>query len=190
MTRTHLLSPKQRLAEVIRIAKQDGWGCYGCSFITSLEDESVRLDHLNDDPTCDEYWNHGLLCVSCNKKKHNDYDLKIKAKEKIRENLGRVSLLAEDDTATQKVSSEISIHKIVYRETKKYLSEHLAVEEKIRLNRTVNEIVFHCNEKFGCGSDSSIRRAIEAQACHDQSPYIIWTDPEDSQKYLRKREGN
>lgn len=172
------------------LGKQDGWKCYGCGLPISLEEESVRLDHLDDNPSNDEYYNHGLLCIGCNKKKPENFDLKIKAKAKIRENQGKIFLFDEDDTGTAKVSTEISIHKIVYTETKQYLAEHLAVEDKIRLNRSVNEIVFLCNEKFGCGSDSSVRRVIETQACHDQSPYIIWNNPNDGQKYLRKREGN
>lgn len=190
MTRTHLLSPKQRHAVVLRLIKEDGSDCYGCVKPVSLEDGNIRLDHLNDDPKCDEPWNHGLLCISCNKKKPNDFDLQIKAQEKIRENLGRVYLIDEDVSGSDKISNESHAHKIIYRETKKYISEHLSVDDKIKLNRTVNAIVYICNEKFNCGSDSAVRRAIDAHACHDLSPYVIIQDPEDGQKYIRKREGN
>ena len=61
------------------LLQEFGYICYQCE--KSLDGKNYVFDHMDDNRKHNEYTNIALACQSCNIKKVNDYDMKIKAVE-------------------------------------------------------------------------------------------------------------
>jgi len=181
MTKTLTTALKQKDLPIL--IQRDGFVCLYCSDPLGRD---YIFDHLDDNRFHNDIENLALAHQSCNIKKASNYDLKIIAQEKIKQNEEMPVKFIEDRTATENLPSEIEINKTLYNFTKKYIYERVNTDGSIPYADALNETVYLCQEKFGHGSEQTIRRYINQLTCGVAEFQIIKDDKDQKQIVKRK----
>ena len=163
------------------IKEFNGLVCYQCENQLGPDYEH---DHLNKNRNDNRDENIALICRSCNAKKELNSDMEIKAYEllKKREDAGLKFL---EDKDAGKEPSEIEINKALFNYTKQFITERVNTDGNYLFNDALNEIVYLCQEKFGHGSEQTVRRYINQLTCA-VAPYQIVRDDK-NKKLICKR---
>lgn len=147
------------------------------------------FEHLDDNPNNTVSTNIGISCQSCNIKKSSNYDMKLKALE-LKKHYEAMALDPDEgENLTHSASSEIDINRKCYGYTKQWLTEIINIDGKTELNDAVFSIVFDCQEKFGAGAESTIRKYINTLTLARGSNFMQIKD-EDKKRWIVKRSGN
>jgi len=181
MTKTLTTSLKQKYLPAL--IQRDGFKCHYCQ--TALESSYV-YDHLDDNRFHNQIENIVLSCQSCNIKKSTHFDLKIIAQQKLRANEEMAVKFAEDRTAGENLPSEIEINKTLYSFTKQYITERVNTDGSLPYTDALNEIVYLCQEKFGHGSEQTVRRYINQLTC-GVADYQVIRDQENKKQIVKRK---
>jgi len=170
------------------IERDGGFLCFYCKKALSIE--TLVYDHLNSNPRDNRIENIVLSCQSCNVKKAKDFDLRILAEDKLRENESKHFVQKNQFHETQnshEASTEIAINQSNFEITKQHLYERLAVEDSLEYTKTINNCAYICKEKTGYGSQQSVRNYIDILTC-EEGPFMISKNDE-KKKIIVKRRG-
>ena len=171
----------------ICIRRQNGLNCYQCEL--SITDGNYVFEHLDDDYNNTVSTNVAIAHQSCNIKKSNSYDMKLKALE-LKKRYERMALDPEDGENLSKISSsEIDINRKCYGYTKQWLTEIVGVDGKVELNDAVFSIIYDCQEKFGAGAESTIRKYVNTLTLA-RSSQLMQSKDNDGKRWITKRSGN
>ena len=140
MTKSFITESKKKAWLPRLINDQGGFICYQKG--ETLKPGHYVFEHLNDRRDDTRYENIGLACSSCNIKKIDDYDMKLKAIELLRKKEEAGLKYLEDETAHENNSSEIEINKALFNFTKQYISEQIALEGKYSLDDAIAELPY------------------------------------------------
>ena len=183
MTKKGLTKSKKEKFLPYLIKRQNGHNCYQCN---SQLDSNYIFEHLNDNRFDNRIENMALACQSCNIKKINDYDMKMKATELLKSNEER-GITPDEDTTPESKSNEIEINRIVRPFCKQYLEERVYTDGKITFNDALPELTYLSQEKFGCGAEGTIRKYLSELTCK-VAPFMIIK--EGKERFIVKRTGN
>jgi len=184
MTKSFLTESKKKTQLPRHINDLGGFICYQCD--DALKPGHYVFEHLNDRRDDSRYENISLACVSCNIKKINDYDMKFKALELLKKKEEAGLKYLEDETAHENNSSEIEINKTLFNFTKRYITEQIALEGKYSLDDAIAELPYLCQERFGHGSEATIRRYLKQLTSKVSEWQVIKDDK--NKKWICKRE--
>jgi len=186
MTRTLTQTIKRKFLS--QLIKRDGFVCYQCE--KPLGKNDYVYEHLDDNRHHNNFENIALAHQSCNIKKINDFDMQIKAQEKLKQNeemcLSERKL--EDESGHERYSSEISINTENYSFTEQYISEHVGTDGSLLFSDALNSITYLCKKRTGHGSDQAVRRYVKELTC-TESPYMI-TKNDEGKRVIIKRMAN
>ena len=134
------------------------------------------FEHLNDKRLDSRYENIALAHQSCNIKKINDFDMKLKAQDllKKREEAGLKYL--EDTEAHKQYSSEIEINKLLYAFTEQYVSEQIAIHVNISFDDTLTELTYLAQKRYGHGSEATFRKYLKSITCKVSELQVVKDD--------------
>ena len=166
----------------ILINRDDGFQCFYCK---SILKSNYVFDHLNGNRWDNRIENLVLACQSCNIKKISDMEFQLMADEKLGQNEEMGLHYLEDWTAHENNSSEIEINKTLYNFTKQYITEQIALEGKYSFDDAISELPFLCQERFGHGSEATIRRYLKQLTCKASEWQVIRDDK--NKKIICKR---
>jgi len=175
-------SMKHKLLPIL-IKLQNGFNCYQCK--NYLHGDDYNFEHLNDNRFDNRIENLALVCHSCNIKKINDIDMKLKATELLKKNEERG--ITPEDTIPESKSNEIEINRTVRPFCKQYLNEVVNTDGKIPYNDALPELTYLSQEKFGCGAEGTIRKYLSELTCK-VAPFMIIK--EGKERFIVKRTGN
>ena len=181
MTKSFLTESKKK-TWLVRLIHEFGFVCY-------QDNEPLGKDyvfeHLNDNRLDSRYENIALAHQSCNIKKINDYDMKLKAQDllKKREEAGLKYL--EDGAAHENNSSEIEINKVLWSFTQQYVSERIAADTNISFDDTLSELTFIAQQRFGHGSEPTFRKYLKSITCKASQLQVVRDDK--NKKIICKR---
>lgn len=166
------------------IKLQNGFNCYQCG--KALHGDDYVFEHLNDNRFDNRPENIALCCQSCNIKKISNMDMKIKAQELLKSNEER-GITPNEDTSHESKSNEIEINRTLRPFCKQYLTERVLTDGKISYKDALLELTYLSQEKFGCGSETTIRKYLAELTCK-VTPFMIIK--EGKERYIVKRTGN
>jgi len=144
------------------LTRDHGFYCFYCK--QSIIKEYI-YEHLNDDRTDNRFENLVIAHQKCNIEKIKNLEYKAMADEKLDQNEEMGLHYLEDKTAHDQNSSEIEINKALRSFTIQYISEKLAIDGRYPFIDALTEIVYLCQEKFGHGSEQTIRRYLKELTC-------------------------
>ena len=183
MTRSFLTEAKKKAWLPRLIEDQSGFVCYQCD--ETLKPGHYCFEHLNDHRDQTYYENTGLACNSCNIKKIDDTDMQLKAQDLLKKKEETGLKYLEDKTAHEQHSSEIQINQALYNFTKQYINEHVQTDGKYSFDDAIVELPYLCQERFGHGSEQTIRKYIKQLTC-GVTPLQVIKD-ESNKKWICKR---
>jgi len=186
MTQSFLTEAKKKAWLPRLIEDQGGFVCYQCD--ETLKPSHYCFEHLNDHRDQTYYENTGLACNPCNIKKIDDIDMKLKAIDLLKKKEEAGLKYLEDKTAHEQHSSEIQINQALYNFTKQYISEHVQTDGKYSFDDAIAELPFLCQERFGHGSEQTIRKYIKQLTC-GVAPLQVIKD-KSNKKWICKRVTN
>ena len=184
MTKSFLTESKKKAWLPRLINDQLGFVCYQCG--ETLKPGHYVFEHLDDKRERTRYEATALACVSCNNKKPHETDMQLKAQDLLRkkEEVGLKYL--ECETAHENNSSEIEINKTLFNFTKRYITEKITLEGKYSLDDAIAELPYLCQERFGHGSEATIRRYLKQLTSKVSEWQVIKDDK--NKKWICKRE--
>ena len=112
--------------------------------------------------------------------------MKLKALELLKKKEEAGLKYLEDEKAHENNSSEIEINKALYNFTKQRITEQIALEGKYSLDDAISELPFLCQERFGHGSEATIRRYLKQLTCKASEWQVIKDNK--NKKWICKRE--
>jgi len=183
MTQNFLTEAKKRLYLPRLIQDQGGFVCYQCD--ETLIPDHYCFEHLSNRRNDSRYENVALCCNSCNIKKIDNFDMKLKATDLLKKKEEAGLKYLEDKTAHEQHSSEIQINQALYNFTKQYINEYVQTDGKYSFDDAVAELPFLCQERFGHGSEQTIRKYIKQLTC-GVAPLQVIKD-ESNKKWICKR---
>jgi hypothetical protein len=146
-----------------RLLKEFGYNCYQCT--KSLNDKQMIFEHLNDKRNDSRYENIAPACQSCNIKKINDLDMKLKAQDLLKQREEAGFKYLENPTAIEEISSERQLNKILFSFTEQFVEERVNTDGKYLLSDAIAEIPYLCQKRFGAGAEPTIRRYLKQITC-------------------------
>jgi len=181
MTKTLTTSLKQKYLP--QLIQRDGFSCHYCQ--KQLGSDYV-YDHLDDNRFHNQIENIVLACQSCNIKKATHFDLQFLAQEKRKQNEEMGLKFVEDRSISENLPSEIEINKTLYNFTKQYITERVNTDGSLPYTDALNEIVYLCQEKFGHGSEQTVRRYINQLTC-GVADYQVIKDQEGKKQIVKRK---
>lgn len=183
----HLTQKLKREWLPLLIKRDGGFQCFYCKILLSLD--SFVYDHLNCKRYDNRLENIVLACHSCNNKKPHDFDMQIRALDKLNENeegnfMGEKLLQLESN---KEPSSEIEINISNFEIVEQFLTETIEVDSHIPYPDALDSCVYLCKKKTGHGSQQSVRNYI-ATLTSMVAPFEIIRD-ENKKKIIVKRKG-
>jgi len=110
---------------------------------------------------------------------HDQYELDLIINEKKKEKLGKIGKRCN-------FSSEIMINRFFYNFTKQYIKERIDLSGSLPYTDALNEIVYLAQEKFGHGSEQTVRRYINQLTCR-VADYQVIRDQENKKQIIRRK---
>lgn len=168
---THL-TEKLKKDYLPKLIQEFGFICYQCKNTP----QNYIFEHLNDKRLDSRYENIALACQSCNIKKIENYDMKIKAEEllKKREETGFKYL--ENVSALEEISTERQANKILFKFTEQFIEERINTDGKYNLKDAISEIPYVAQKRFGIGAENTIRRYLKQLTCQSAPCQIVRDD--------------
>jgi hypothetical protein len=176
------------------LVHRDGDVCFydEMPFTQEIEGLQRTFDHLNNDEFDNRIENLVLCHSDCNQKKKNDYDMQLKAIEKLRINVSSGSLGGRENlTTTYESSDELTegeVNRIINKLTTTYLQERLPDKDQdtfLSFSDTLNSITYLVQQDTkGRGSQVAVRRAIDVRCC-SIGEFMI--QREDGKRIIRRR---
>lgn len=203
MVYNNTLTATQKDKKGKTILKRDCDGCFYCKiegkdprFIEELPGHGRNFDHLNDNPEDNRVENLVFAHEICNQRKKNNYDWKIKALEKLEQNVKWHSAsLGESEgegekkqhTTTEELK-EPDVNLIINKLVKAELETKLPKDSKkeILYSGILKGIHYlTIQQTGGRGSEQAVRRSLDAY-CSD---YADWQDYKDGtgKRMIRRR---
>ncbi len=180
------LTQNQKLKLLPLLIKwQNGLFCYQCESV--LHGDDYVFEHLNDRRFDNRPENIALCCQSCNIKKINDIDMKLKAVEHLKKNEERGINTFENNDGLEAKSNEIEINRTLRPFCKQYLIEIVNTDGKLSVKDAISELTYLSQEKFGCGAEGTIRKYLSEITCK-VAPFMIIK--EGKERFIVKRIGN
>lgn len=183
MTKSFLTESKKKTWLPRLIEDQGGFICYQCD--DTLKPGHYCFEHLDDRRDRTRYEAIGLSCLSCNNKKANDFDMHDKAMTLLRKKEEAGLKYLEDETAHENNSSEIEINKALYSFTKQYITEKIVTDVNVSFDDTISELPYLTQERFGHGSEQTIRRYLKQLTCKASEWQVVKDDK--NKKIICKR---
>ncbi len=183
------LSHKKKLEYLPLLIERDcGFSCHYCK--RDLRVNDYIYEHLNNNRNDNRVENLVLSCQSCNIKKINDFDMRIIADEKLKENEDKnfVREKISDENSSNPITTEIDINTSNFDITEQYLYEIINTDGHILYSAALNSCVFLCKKKTGHGSQQAIRNYL-ATLTSEVAPYKIERN-ENKKKVIVKRTEN
>lgn len=169
------------------IKRQGGLTCYQCN--QTILDGNYVFEHLDDNYDNTISTNVAIAHQSCNIKKTINYDMKLKALE-LKKIYEKMAIDPDDgENLSRASSSEIDINRKCYGYTKQWLTEIVGVDGRVELNDAVFSIIYDCQEKFGAGAESTIRKYVNTLTLARGSQ-LMQTKDDDGKRWVIKRSGN
>ena len=181
MTRSLTQSLKQKYLPIL-IKRDHGFICLYCK--EPLTGEYI-FEHLNGNRHDNRIENIVTSHQKCNIEKIESMEYQLMADEKLLQNEELGLHYLEDGTAHEENSSEIEINKILYNFTKQYITEKIALEGKYSFDDAISELPYLCQERFGHGSEATIRRYLKQLTCKASEWQVIKDDK--NKKWITKR---
>ena len=164
------------------IVERDGDVCYFDlePFFENVPGMGRKLDHLNDNERDHRVENLGLVHEKCNRKKVNDYDMKLIALDKLRENVSQLTKAQREREGQNRPDpgqdelTEGDVNQIINKITKLELETKLpeGSDDVISYNKTLRNIHFLTIQQTGKrGSEQASRRSLDAY-CSSYAPWI------------------
>ena len=184
------LTVKLKLEYLPRIIPRDGgtFACFYCKVMLTVA--TCIYDHLNDKRWDNRIENLVLACQSCNNKKPHDYDMQIKAREKLKANEDQSSsnLLSERKLEGEQPMTEIDISTANRQIARRWLTERIAIDGSVLYENALNSITFLCTEATGHGSQQAVRGYLNALTS-PAAPFMIVKNDAGKRTIVR-RKGN
>lgn len=177
------LSYKRKLDLLPFLIERDGgFLCWYCKI--TLKDYYI-YEHLNNNREDNRSENLVFACQSCNIKKINDIDMRLRAAEKLKENEDENFVREIKIEEKQNPTTEIDINMSNYNITKQHLTEVIGTDDSVPFSNALNSCTFLCKEKTGHGSQQAIRNYIGGLTS-DVGPFMIIRDSK-NKKIIVKR---
>jgi len=138
---------------------QQGFTCFYCH--EPLEGTTWIYEHLDNDRQHNVIDNIRLAHQSCNIKKINYIEYQVMAKDELEKGSEKCLCASENDTE-QHYSSEIAISVKARKYTKQFVTERVSTDGSILFNEALWAIVNDLNEKYNCGSETAVRKYLNA----------------------------
>ena len=180
--RKHLSSKRKLELLPFLIERDGGFLCWYCKI--SLKEDYI-YEHLNSNRTDNRSENVVLACQSCNIKKINDIDMRLKAADKLKENEDKNFVRERKIEEKQNPTTEIDINMSNYDITKQHLTEIIGTDGSVPFSNALNSCTFLCKEQTSHGSQQAIRNYI-AILTSDVGPFMIIRDSK-NKKIIVKR---
>ena len=189
-SKSYTLTRRMKDFDLPVLLKRDGgFNCFYC--IQNLALVEYVYEHLDDDRTNNDITNIVLACQSCNNKKPSSLDMKAKALEKKKQNeesnLLRASERARVEVSAPSFKPELDISHANFEITHQYLTEILAVEKEVEFIVALNSCVMLCREKTGSGSQTAVKRYLDALTS-SEGPFMVVQDDQ-KKKVIIWRDG-
>ena len=185
------LSFGQKMKYLSLITERDGgFKCLYCG--KPLTYKTAIFEHLNDDRKDNRLDNIALAHQSCNIKKKTDGNFSDIAILKREENekgifVGEKNLQSIiSPFQAQEISKEISINKVNFDTTEKFIAERIANDGFILYSDALNSSVYLCKKNSGHGSHQSVRNYISSLTSPVAPFEIIKND--DGKKIIVKKD--
>lgn len=120
-----------------------------------------EIDHLDNNRNNNNYWNLALVHKECNTRKRTNTDYQIIAQDRVAENKKYVPTKA---ALTPRVNKIVKIGAKLHKLAKWYLKRELpnADAEPRPLEDMCDELAYLAQEKYGCGSQATMRRHLRS----------------------------
>ncbi len=155
MSRTLTTAKKLKLLPLL--IERDEFQCFYCK--EKFKGNDYIYEHLNNNRADNRPENIVLSHQKCNIEKIENWDYRLFAIEKLKENEQRL-FLGENREGNAGVPTEISISHQCYGITKERLIEVISTYGKYEFKEALYDCIFLCREKTGNGSEQAIRRHI------------------------------
>ena len=179
------LTPKEKIRIKEFHIKEDGTDCVHCE--KELDLDTCVIAHLDNNPKNNPDWNHALSHQQCNIDVINNFDYKLRAQERIKQNHSKI-YAPRIEIKNENVSTEVNINVTNRQLTKQKLFEWTINGQRPEHNETMNSITYLCTELTGHGSQKCVREYIAA-LCSPVGPFMIVKD-ENGKKMIQRRVGN
>lgn len=168
------------------IRRDGGFNCLYCNI--PLTNQTVILEHLNDNPDDNRLENLALAEQHCNIEKIKNPKLKLIAKAKLDHNES-VSFddFVDADTSSSECMSEKEISQKNYAITEQYLSELITSDGKVQFNDFLNSAAYRCKKRTGFGSQQAVRGYVGLLTSLE-ADFAMFTN-ENKKKFIVLKEG-
>jgi len=179
---------KKKIDKVIH-ERGDKYECFynGCTFSPV---NPAEYEHLNSNVGDNRPENIVYACKVCNNRKKFDFDMQIKAQEKLIDNekavLASERTIADSGTEND-LTSQQEINRTNMNITRTFLLEH-TINESVVLRDSVNAIVDICQSNNSSGSQAAIYRYIDSLANPFTGKYTISQNKEGNNIIRRRTE--
>lgn len=168
MKRKYLSDTQKRKIVSLIIQRDGGTRCLYCKGQTTPQ--TAILEHLNGDAELSILDNYAFSCQSCNKIKADGYDKRIlnMAERKFDYNVNSAFVgenwpnSYEDEIEEEELLDERHINRLTWKIVREHLNNEIADKGSVLFNDTLDSLVFVCQERIKHGSDSTIRRHLNA----------------------------
>jgi len=165
------------------LLQEFGYKCYQCE--KSLDGTVWIFEHLDDNRKHNEYTNICPAHQSCNIKKANNFDMKIKATDLKRQREEASLKYVETPDAIEETSSEREVNRILVPLTEQIISERVDTDGTYPLKDALAEIPYIAQKRYGCGAEPTIRRYINGLVSK-AGPFEIVTDDKGNKLICRR----
>ena len=188
------LTSNDKAKKYPQLVHRDGDVCFydQMPFVQEIQGMQRTFDHLNNDEYDNRIENLVLCHWDCNQKKKNDYDMQLKAIDKLNQNVssgslgGRENLLTAYEGTDELTEGEVN--RIINKLTTTYLQERLPDNDQdtfLSFSDTLNSITYLVQQDTkGRGSQVAVRRAIDVRCCSIGEFQIL---REDGKRVIRRR---
>ncbi len=181
-----LLTEKQKIERRDYNFQRDGKLCLYCRL--EVDPNNCDIEHLDDNPQNNEYWNTINVHHQCNCEKRTNTDYNIIAQEKIEQNKASIFTPKLEDHSPNVASTEIQINVNSRQIAEKFIAERVQADGHTDYDDALNSITFKCQEQTGHGSQQSTRNYIASLTCSIAPLMIIKND--EGKKIIVKRTEN
>jgi len=146
---------------LLNLISKDGFRCVYCR--VDLTKIPWVFDHLDNNLSNNGFENIALCCQSCSDKKQDNYDMKLNALEKKREN--EKMFVCERENASAQApsqSQEIESNQQNCEIAEQFLSEKIQIDGSVEYKDALDSITMLCIRKTKHGSQVSVRRYMDA----------------------------
>jgi len=144
------------------IARDGGFKCFYCK--DDLKTILWVYDHLDDSLSHNNFENIVLSCKSCGEEKERNFDMKLLALEKKKQNEESMFVCERENVEifapSQSLEIETNLQNCEIAE--QFLSEKIPIDGSLEYKDALDSITMICIRKTGHGSQVSVKRYLDA----------------------------